>query len=1044
MRLFRLQGMSWALAAVLALGFLVTTQPCPSYAQESTGSLQGTVKDPTGALVPKARILLSGTTLIGMKELVTDASGYYHFANLPPGAYAVTVSAEGFRTLKRGGLVIEAGHLPTVDLILQVGAAATTVEVTESGPVIDTTTTQTQTNVSLQTLQNAPTGTSFQSVIQYAPMARNEPLAGQSVNGQGSGGSGGSVPGSSGNGLAYGFSIGGAADSESSYLVEGQDTENVSGGYSEANVPVDFIQEVQMTTSGVPAEYGGALGGVANVILKKGSNQFHGEIFASYESAGTDANPVNGFMRYDPTSLGSTTASGVAIDPASQIYDSQKEHFRNVEPGVLVGGPILANRLWFAASFNPWYNSAARTLNYDSPVALEQGSPYTAFGNQYFTKDNQTYYGYARLDAAVNDKIRVFGAWLYQFGRVTGQNFPTADPIASESGYLNTAVLQDPDSYAHGIGSSSPDSLFNFGADITITPKIVATTRFGYFFSNYHDFGWPTSGSDLDWGTAGVGACQNLTAGNTQPTNCSDPTQSNYTPGLVLPAGLQQASGTQTAAYNSSYTLFNASKHYQFNQDFAIFKGGWWGTHNFKFGYQLNHLSNVIDQNGNVPFVSLSVGSGQSYTAATVSGGANCDALTAQWGGCTGQYGFVTVEDFATILTTPASDWNHALYAEDAWTIGKGLTLNLGLRIEKETLPAPGGVKVSSINFPWSDKIEPRLGAAWDPTGNGKMKLFGSYDAVTDVMKLLLAQTSWGAQGYDECTYPLGPDGTPAGYTNADMSVVFKNGRACPSAGPTVGSNFSNGVTPPSLTDAATQVSLVENANYRPWEPVAPNVKPYRQHEFVAGWDYQVTPRWAFEARYDRRRLDHVIEDASLSDVNNFEMYAVVNPGEGVNSTIDGYANYLGSLGQAFGVQGMVFDTADFGTCPSCPAMPKAIRNYDGMEMRMTMTPTRDWSGYVSYTYSSLWGNYTGLTTTDQSDGGTTGRDSPDTTRAFDEPFYYFGAMASRIPVLCPLTAPTSLRDWQPTPCRGGEARPRPLACSSTSTRALRLAPILT
>ena len=62
----------------------------------------------------------------------------------------------------------------------------------------------------------------------------------------------------------------GAADSESSYLVEGQDTENISGGYSKANVPMEFIQDVDIKTSGVEAEYGGALGGVINVILKKG------------------------------------------------------------------------------------------------------------------------------------------------------------------------------------------------------------------------------------------------------------------------------------------------------------------------------------------------------------------------------------------------------------------------------------------------------------------------------------------------------------------------------------------------------------------------------------------------------------------------------------------------------------------------------------------------------------------------------------------------------------------------------------------------------
>ncbi len=72
--------------------------------------------------------------------------------------------------------------------------------------------------------------------------------------------------------------------------------------------------------------------------------------------------------------------------------------------------------------------------------------------------------------------------------------------------------------------------------------------------------------------------------------------------------------------------------------------------------------------------------------------------------------------------------------------------------------------------------------------------------------------------------------------------------------------------------------------------------------------------------------------------------------------------------------------------------MPKAIRNYDGVEFRLTSAPSAHWSTMVSYTYSSMWGNYPGLTTTDQTDGGITGRDSPDTTRAFDEPFYYFGA----------------------------------------------------
>jgi hypothetical protein len=954
------------------------------WAQETTGGLQGLVKDPSGAVIPSAQVVVTGSTLVGSKQVVTDSSGYYRFANLPPGTYLLTATAPGFETLKREGLVLEVGHLPTVNLTLSVGQVKTVVEVSTEGPLIDTTSTTTLTNIPTEELRNSPHGISFQSVIQFAPMARNEPLAGMSSNGSGTGGQGGSLPGSSGNGNAFGYSIGGASDSESSYLVEGQDTENISGGYSKANVPMDFISEVEMKTSGVSAEYGGALGGVINVIMKKGSNEFHGEIFSTYESNGTDANQVNAFLRYDPLDSG---IASIGQDPAAQIYQAKKDHFRNAQPGIAIGGPIMKDRVWFFAGFNPLVNTKARTVNFGD----NDGNA----GNQYFTRDTQTWYGTGRIDAAVSQKIRVFGSWLYQYARQTGDTLPIGDPISKQSKFVNTSIFSPLTTFSHGLGWSAPNSTYNTGADITLTQNLVSTTRFGYFFENYHDFGWPTVAPNIQWNTSGIGACEYVASldANSQPTNCGDPTAANYTPRYALPANLQQPNGTTTTPYNQSYTLFNADKHYQFNQDLAYFKSGRFGTHNLKFGYQYNKLSNVINQSGNVPQVSLSLGQGANHNVFTQTGSNNCAALSAVYAGnCSGEYGYATITDFATILTQPVTDTNHAFYVQDSWTVGKGLTLDLGLRIEKEALPPPSGFKVSAIDFSWSDKIEPRLGAAWDPTGKGKYKIFGSYGIVNDVMKLLVAQTSWGAQAYEECTYPLGPDTTAAGYSNSDIDPVFVNNRACPNGAATTGANFLNGQTPTALTDRASGVSLIENVNERPWEPVAPGVKPYRQHEYVIGADYQISQSWALEARYDRRRLDHVIEDASLSDVNWGETYTIVNPGEGVDSTINGYAAYLASLGQAFGFPGWAFDANAFGNCAGCPANAKAIRNYDGVELRITKAPTNGFAGMFSYTYSSLWGNYPGLTTTDQTDGGTTGRNSPDTTRAFDEPFYYFGA----------------------------------------------------
>src|SRR5258708_5185069 len=100
------------LCVVAALGLLFL-MPLAGHAQETTGGLQGTVKDPSGAVVPNAHVAVAGANLVGSKELDTDGSGYYRVANLPPGTYTITVTAKGFETVKRE-LVLEVGHLPTV------------------------------------------------------------------------------------------------------------------------------------------------------------------------------------------------------------------------------------------------------------------------------------------------------------------------------------------------------------------------------------------------------------------------------------------------------------------------------------------------------------------------------------------------------------------------------------------------------------------------------------------------------------------------------------------------------------------------------------------------------------------------------------------------------------------------------------------------------------------------------------------------------------------------------------------------------------------
>src|SRR5229473_7592700 len=942
-------------------------------AQETTGGLQGTVKDATGAVMPNAKVMVTSSTLVGSKEIDTDGSGYYRFANLPPGTYTITVTAKGFKTFKRDDLIIEVGHLPSVDLTLEVGTASEIVEVSSAPPQIDVTSNVTQTNVTEDVILNIPHGRSFQSVIQFAPSARNEPLMGNTVaGGYAGGGTGGSSPGSIANGSDHGFSVAGGSDSENSYLVEGQETANLIGGYSHTSVPFDFIQEVEIKNSGVEAEHGGALGGVVNVIMKKGTNNYHGSIFAQFENYGMDGSPTP-FARYDPQSSQTATSWGF-LDPNFQEYRAKQDKTSDVMPGFTFGGPILKNRLFGFVGFNPEFYDVERKVNYDQAGGLGGGVVS-------FSQNTQTYYGIGRLDAVVSQKIRLYASWLYQLQKQSGENLPSAD---SRNGLFNVSSSTPPTAFAHGVGYTAPNTTTNVGADFSITPRLVATTRFGYYFENYHDFGLPTTGTLNIWQTNGIGATDAF--------------------GAPLPASLQQAAGFQNLAFSQNFTDHNASKGIQFDQDLAWFKSGWKGTHNFKFGYQLNRLNNAIAQRYNVPLVQPFVGSSAFYVPFGPVGAANCAAVEAADGttNCQGRYGYINVLDYGS--GGQATSFNHSFFVQDSWSIAKGITINAGLRMEKEYLPAenqPAGGIGHPINFSWGDKIAPRIGVAWDPTGHGKIKIFGGYGQFYDQMKLNVAISSFGGQYWNQCFYALDTSNV------ASIAPAFNsNQRYCPgtngSNGGSVQANFPGG-TPAGLT-------FLENQNFRAnpttcstcsitEEGVAPGLKPYKQHVYTAGVDYQLTPTLAFEVRYDRRRLDHVIEDAAIfNPATGGETFVIVNPGQGINSTYDKFFNFL------YGVT-----TSNCGS--ACPPTIPAQRDYDGVEFRLTKASTKHWAGMFSYTYSRLWGNYSGLTSSYQGDGGG-GRNAPNNSRAFDEPLFSWSDNGTSSSGLLPTDRPNVFKGY--------------------------------
>jgi Carboxypeptidase regulatory-like domain len=218
------------LGVLCVLAFLCA----PVWAQETTGGIQGTVKDPTGAVVPNAAVEISSPSLIEKRTSTSDAGGYFHLAQLPPGTYSVVITASGFAPQTLSNLDVKTGGLPTVNVTLQVSGVQqeVTVEATSVPEAIDVTLSKVQTVIPEEVVTAIPKSRSFQSLIPFAPGARQEPLTSAREN------------------RANGFQIDGATDSENVYMIDGVNTTNLMGGGVGKDFQSDFIQEVQVKSEG--------------------------------------------------------------------------------------------------------------------------------------------------------------------------------------------------------------------------------------------------------------------------------------------------------------------------------------------------------------------------------------------------------------------------------------------------------------------------------------------------------------------------------------------------------------------------------------------------------------------------------------------------------------------------------------------------------------------------------------------------------------------------------------------------------------------------
>ncbi len=333
---------------------LCVGKPVPAAAQQLLGSITGVVKDISGAVVPGVKVSALNAATGFRRSSETNGSGAYQFFGLPIGAYALTFAKPNFKTEVHSGVQVQSNRTATVDAVLQVGAATTTVTV-RATPLLNRVDTTNGYVVSPSVIQAIPLGTgSFTQLAILSPGVNAELLSGSGTNaglgnqevwanGQRDTSNSISFNGIGADNIFNGktsSSVGEARftfNTGEHFLVGGQVQTNTSVydaiGQGLPTPPPETIEELRVNTSMYDASQGANSGAHIELITRSGTNQFHGQAYWYHQSSGWNAAPF--FYNASP-----------AI-PQSQKVPSLH---RNVAGGTF-GGPIKRDKLFFFGSY---------------------------------------------------------------------------------------------------------------------------------------------------------------------------------------------------------------------------------------------------------------------------------------------------------------------------------------------------------------------------------------------------------------------------------------------------------------------------------------------------------------------------------------------------------------------------------------------------------------------------------------------------------------------------------------------------------------------
>ena len=322
-----------SLAAILAVAFGFGLGPVPTLAQGITGRIVGTITEVTGAVIPGATVVALNVETNARREVITNERGDFVIANLPIGAYEVSAEIAGFKRAVRAPVPLAVDQTARVNIALELGAITETVQVTGAAPLVNSETSSLGQVIEAQQIRELPlNGRNFVQLGLLVPGTTEGPPAADTVRSRQGGVS---------------ITANGQRENQNNWMLDGIDNNAAFFGLAVIVPSTEAIEQFKVETSNYSAEFGRAAGAVVNLQIRSGTNRFHGSL---YEFLRNDAFDAKGF------------------------FDAEKPPLRFNQFGASVGGPIARDHAFFFFNYEGKRERRGQTVGTNVPtLAMRNG-----------------------------------------------------------------------------------------------------------------------------------------------------------------------------------------------------------------------------------------------------------------------------------------------------------------------------------------------------------------------------------------------------------------------------------------------------------------------------------------------------------------------------------------------------------------------------------------------------------------------------------------------------------------------------------------------